>query len=317
MKNSLLRARRIGFFGAVEAASELARGRSTRQRELANPWLGIRADRRARYLSGEGRISHGLLDELTSEFPEATKVWRSDIWEFLELDRSPLSTSGRLYEELGISRSSCSVNELLQRFHDGRPLSLGAGLDEVSARVLALRAAIDGGLSEAALTSAGELAKALLTLAACPYRRSASEQLWYLCGHAFVRGLQAKGRRIRYKKDTWVLIADHAIAVTETFKLMAYASPSSAEIPYLTAEELMRDIVLAVTTEDLDRATFIMSRFNVMSPLRRLEQLGDNAVDATTPSTRRRSGSSLIAPRPLSGCPLPDVEKVSIWGGPE
>src|SRR5690606_22526387 len=103
----------------------------------------------------------------------------------------------------------------------------------------ALRTAMDAGLSEAALTSASELARVLLTLTACPYRRSASEQLWYMCGHAFVRGLQAKGRRIRYKKATWVLIADHAIAVTETFKLMAYSNPSAAEVPFSTAEELL------------------------------------------------------------------------------
>lgn len=213
----------------------MVRGRSTRQRELADPWFGIRSDRRARYLAGEGRIGHGLLGELTSEFPEAAKVWRSDIWEFLESDRPPLSTSGRLYEELGISRSSCSVDELLRRFHDCRPSSLGGGLNEVSSRVLALRTAIDAGLSDPALTAAGDLAKALLTLTACPFRRSASEQLWHLCGHAFVRGLQARRRKMRYKECTWALISDHAVAVTETFKLMAYASPSSAEIPYLTA----------------------------------------------------------------------------------
>lgn len=240
-----------------------------------------------------------------------------DIWEFLESDRPPLSTSGRLYEELGISRSSCSVDELLRRFHDCRPSSLGGGPNEVSSRVLALRTAIDAGLSDPALTAAGDLAKALLTLTACPFRRSASEQLWHLCGHAFVRGLQARRRKMRYKECTWALISDHAVAVTETFKLMAYASPSSAEIPYLTAEELMRDIVLAVTTEDLDRATFIMSRFNVMSPLRRLEQFGNAAADVTAPSAGLRSRPSPVAPRPLSGRPLPDVEKVSIWGSPE
>ena len=317
MKNSLLRARRISFFGAVEASSELVRGRSTRRRELADPWSGIRSDRQARYLAGEGRIGQGLLGELTSEFPEAAKVWRSDIWEFLESDRSPISTSGRLYEELGISRSSCSVGDLLRRFQASRPSSLGGGLNEVSARALALRTAIDAGLSDAALTAAGELAKALLTLSACPYRRSASKQLWRFCGHAFVRGLQVRRRKLRYKERTWVLIADHAIAVTETFKLMAYASPSAAEIPFLTVEELLRDIVLAVTTEDLDRATFIMSRFNVMSPLRRLEQLDTAKVEATAPSARRRSHSSLPLPRPLSGRPLPDVEKVSIWVSPE
>jgi hypothetical protein len=188
-----------------------------------------------------------------------------------------------LYEECGRSRSSCSIEELLDGFNDRRAPTAGAWLDEASLRVLALRVARKNKLQACALRVAADLATTLLLLTGCPYRRAASQQLWRYCGSTLVRGLTLKDRTVQFHQRTWEFIADHALKATTAFRLSAYASPLAADMPFVVAEELLRDIVTAMTTEDAGRSEFIMSAFNKMSPYRK------------------------------SGQKLPDVEVLSIW----
>ena len=272
MQNALLRAKRISFFGAVAASSELACARSTRRNPIRDPWMDTRQDRREAYVRGEGRPSEAFIGALTAEYPVAGKVWRSRVWEFLDPDAAERSCESRLFEECELPRSAYSVDALLAWFRLHRPTSLDSGLDEVSLLVLALRVARRSQIQDETFHAAANLAKALLLLGGCPYRRAASEQLWLYCGRTLVRGIKDRSRSLSFEKSTWDFVADHAMAANVTFRMLAYASPFATELPFSVTEEMLRDLVAAFTTSDSDRATFINSQFNAMSPHRRQNQ---------------------------------------------
>lgn len=277
------RARRASFFGAVAAASEFHRQRAARGSPPVDPWSGVRRDRRDRYLSGEGRLSKSLVAGYCSEYPEATDVWRSVVWQYVDLDTSGRQCENRLYEELAVRRSACRVEELLIRCRAASVNGMDTRLDGALRGVLGLRVAQERGLMAEASLLASSLATNLLFLTGCPFRRASSEQLWKLCGGELGRGLKWKGRHPTFSTQTWEFVAKHALRSTIAFRSMAYASPLAAEMPSVVAEELIRDIVCAITTEDADRATFVFSQLNHMDPMR-------------TP-----------------GDALPDVEALSIW----
>lgn len=283
MINALLRAKRIAFFHSVAASSEFTQQRSTRKIKLRDPWLGIRHEQRDAYLRGEGRLGEMLRNELTAEFPESGKVWRASVWEFLDPELPDRSCEYRLYEVCDLARSAVSVDAVLEHFLRSRPSSIPPGLDEISLTVLALRVARRSGAPAVAMKVAALLAKLLLTLSGCAYRCAAAEELWKYCGHLLLRGLRDQVRAVVFDHRTWNFVSDHAMAVTAQFKLLAYASPLGTVLPFQVVEELMRDLVMAVVTDDEDQATSISARLNLVS--------------AKHSASKR----------------LPDIERLSIW----
>lgn len=283
MINALLRAKRIAFFHSVAASSELAQQRSTRKIKLPDPWLGIRREQREAYLRGEGRLGEMLRNELTAEFPESGKVWRASVWEFLDPELPDRTCEYRFYEVCDLARSAVTVDIVLQHFLQSRPASIPPGLDEISINVLALRVARKSAPPVVAMKVAALLARALLMLSGCAYRCAAAEELWKYCGHQMVRGLRDQVRAVVFDSRTWNFVSDHAMAVTAQFRLLAYASPLGTALPFQVVEELLRDLVTAVVTDDEDQATSISARFNLMSAKHR--------------ASKR----------------LPDIERLSIW----
>lgn len=287
MRTSTNQAKLRAFFGSVDAASEL-RGRPTFHSRLPEPWLSIRPSRRERYLSGIGRPHASLIELLSAEYRGASQVRRSMVWEYLDPDTSDLACEARLFEECGLRRSSSSIEEVLESFHSLRSTHLDFGLEDVMRHVLALRVASRTSNVKAITQAGQDLAWVLLMLTGCPDRRAASREIWHLA-RPLLR--TCKKLKLRFAPETWGFIADHAMAVTADFRLKAYAIPGRGDLPFRVVEELLRDIVTAVTTEDRDQAEFILSRFDVMSPHR-----GD-------------------ALRSNDKCPLrlPDIDGLSIW----
>jgi len=288
MRSSLHQARSVAFFESVAAGSEL-RAYSVPRPRTPDPWLAIRLSRQKRYLAGIGRPHGRLIETLVGEHPYAAPVLHTDAWKYLDPDTSDLACENRLYQECGLRRSFCSIEELLNRFHQTRTWQVGPAMDEIARRVLALRVASHADHTAAIVRASSDLASALLLLTGCPYRRAASREIWLHCGKAFLK--KNKKLNLRFEARTWEFISDHAMGVTTSFRLMAYVSPLATELPMQVVEELLRDIVVAVTTEDRNRADFIFSRFQVMSPKHsRSLQPGDR--------------------RPIR---LPDIDELSIW----
>lgn len=210
------------------------------------------------------------------------------VWEYLDPETSHLTCETRLFEECGRRRSSSSIEEVLECAHSLKSSHQDLSLDDAMRQVLALRVACRTRNVHAVAQAGQDLAWTLLMLTGCPYRRSASREIWHLA-RPLLR--TCKKLRIRFEPETWDFIAGHAMTVTVEFRLRAYAIPSRGEVPFLVVEELLRDIVTAVTTEDRDRAEFILSRFDVMSP--------------TRGETFRSKHD-----RPIR---LPDIDGLSIW----
>lgn|GEM_PF-5498787 len=287
MRTSTNQAKNRAFFGSVDAASELdcRPGVHTRPPE---PWLSIRHSRRERHLAGIGRPRANFIERLCAEYPGASQVWRSMVWEYLDPETSQLTCERRLFEECGRNRSSSSIEEVLERAHLIESNHHELSLEDAMRHVLALRVASRTNNAHAVGRAGQDLAWTLLMLTGCPYRRPASREIWHLATPLL---RTCKKLRLRFKPETWDFIADHAMAVTVYFRLRAYAIPLRAEVPFIVVEELLRDIVTAVTTTDRDHAEFILSRFDVMSPVR----------DEASRSKDRR---------PIR---LPDVDGLSIW----
>jgi hypothetical protein len=266
MSNALLRAKRISFFAAIVAAVEISRSKRAGAR-VRSSWEGIRNDRRAAYLSGEGRIGQEVLSDLMAEFPQAATIWESDVWEWLGPDLLPRSSENRLYSLLRLSRTQVPLEALLTEALLQRPSD--NALQRPARFALALKVARHAKLQTHAASAAVALAESLLSLCGCPYRRAAAEQLWLYCGRSLLGGVREGSRGVEYSKRTWDFMSFHCLSVEDSIKSMAYASPDGTELPFVVMEEVLRDVVSALTTPDTHRAAFIMSRYNDMEPTRR------------------------------------------------
>lgn len=266
MEISIEKARRISFFVAVEAAASLAEARSTRNKPSINAWRKAGVVQRKKWLSGSGKLGSKLLDELGAEFPKAAEVYDSPVWPLLSKELMPNSLANQLYRQCRISKTDCSLESLFNHFFVSRPATLGDGLEEVYLRTLALKVALTAKLFGEARRAATELATALLTLSGCEYRRGAAEQLWKRCGCILKREMPPRDGPVRYCEATWELISNHALLTIDDFKLKAYARREVTIVPQVVIEELLRDIVTAVTTTDSDRASNILHYFRNVSP---------------------------------------------------
>jgi hypothetical protein len=246
--------------------------------------MNIRPDRRRAFLAGEGRMGEALVGRLTAEFPVAAMIWRSPIWEFLDSDLADRTCESRLYEELGVPRSTMPLVDVLARASEQCSAALGTGLDRVSIPILALRVAKKAQLDAMALQAAADLARSLLFLSGCRYRRAAAEQIWIYAGHSYVRGLRAGSHRVSFMQRTWDFVESHATSVRVTLQDIAYASPLISDLPYPIMEEMLRDVIDSLTSVDPKHAELVMVRFNSMSPHR-------HSRDA-----------------------IPDIDALSIWG---
>lgn len=266
MRNALVKARRLAFFEAIESASAYRFADSPRHVRVTDPWFAIALRRRMGFLSGSVRPNPTNLEHLLGEYPQAAAIWHADAWKYLDPDTSDASCESRLYQECGLRRSQCSAEELLERYLEINWSDGAHGLGLVSRSILALRVARTLKNAASSPRAAALLAAQLLVLTGCIYRQTASGQIWDCCRRLVPHGVSYRTWRMRFNDHAWHFIAAHARSVTEKFRETAYASPQRSELPFAVIEELLRDVVMMVTTEDCDRAEFILSRFNTMSP---------------------------------------------------
>lgn len=224
-----------------------------------------------------------LTGRMISAYPETAAVWRSPIWDFLDDALSENSCKNRLYEVFGVSRTATPIDDLLTRIVARGLPALGEDLTEISRLVLALRVAKNAELTAMALALAEQLAKGLLFLSGCAYRRAAAEQIWKYCNVTWVKGLKSKSQGIYFEDATWDFIEHHAMRVSFRVRILAFSLPQATVLSFPFVEELLGEIVTCITTRDADRASFLMGRLYSFDAF-------DQAPRAT-----------------------PDIEKLSIW----
>ena len=228
-------------------------------------------------------MGQDLIGQQISAYPETAAAWRSPVWEFLDADLPDITCANRLYEELERSRTTTRLEDLLKGIVTKGLPALGGDLEEISRLVLALRVARKANLSAIAVDLAGDLAKGLLLLSGCVYRRAAAEQIWRYCGHTWLKGLKSQSQGVFFEDRTWEFIERHAIRALLRVRMLAYSSPQAKVLPFPFVEELLGEIVTCVTTRDADHASFVMGRLYSFATF-------DDSTQA-----------------------MPDVEKLSIW----
>ncbi|TWI13533.1 hypothetical protein IP93_00695 [Lysobacter ruishenii] len=258
--------RRAAFFAAVSEASERHSLRAGPRSGLKDAWLSLRLDRREVYLSGRARPGERMLERLLAEFPRAVEVWNSRVWECLDLDRTTGWLSTQLFVLTGKSRATTQELQLLGELAAGAIALEGGALDRIAVHLVAFRCARGREQPELAAHLAMRLARCLLMLSACPYRRTAAERIWDYADSHFFRGFKYQGRAISLKPQTWDFVGNHARGVLAACRGMAFMNPLQHDLPDSVADFMLREFVDGIATLDPFETERLLSRYRSMSP---------------------------------------------------